>query len=320
MIAADDDSGNDRLFVIEGSSTVAEIAPDGKVIEKHPLDLPGDDSITFLRTATDGSGRRYFLASRPGAQKLYLFDANWKRLLTFPEDGNHSGIADALLADLRGIGELELFVGYLAQVGVQCIDLTGQRVWKNRAAELVLHLDVSGPDSSGRRQLLVASGTGLLQPIDADGIERAPAGLSDAYLRLIFAADLDGDEERELCGIAGKLLGQAAYVDMAVGLSPRGNERWRYSLPKGVPHHPMLEMVVGGDLLVADAGQWVIAGVDGSIHIVDINGNVIDRFNYGAAPSGMTIAEFDGRHALVIASDDGIEAWEFKAVAQADND
>lgn len=321
MIAAADDSGNDRLFVIEGSSTVAEIGTNGKVIEKHQLDLPGDDSITFLRTATDGRGNRYFLASRPMAQKLYLFDANWKHLLTFPDEGNHPGIADALLADQRGNGELEILVGYLARVGVQCIDLTGQRIWTNRrGTESVFHLDVSGPDPSGRRQLLVTTGTGLLQPIDADGLERVPVGLSDAYMGLIFAADLDGNDDRELCAIAGKLLGQATSVEMAVGLSPRGNERWRYSLLKGMPHHLLFEMVAGGDLLAGDTGQWVIAGVDGSIHILDMYGNVIDRFNYGAALSGMAIAEFDGRHALVIATDDSVEAWEFGSTPHVESD
>jgi hypothetical protein len=312
-----EDSAGDRVFVIDDSSSVVEVGVGGKVSARHRLELPqpDDTAITFLRTATDGAGNRYFVGSKLGAQQVHLFDAGWKRIVSFPEFGNHPGIADAILADLQGEGQLKMFVGYVAAVGVHCVDLDGERLWRNPAVDNVLRLGVTGPDRLGRRQLLAAEG--LVLPIDADGMERPPIGLSDTFVRLIFTADLDGDENREWCAIAMKSLGPRGFSsDMAVGLSPRGGEFWRYPLPAGMQKHVALEMVVAGDLLSGEFGQWVIAGADGSIHLLDIEGNLIDRFNYGAALSGMAIADLDGRPALLVATDESVEAWQFDAPDQ----
>ncbi|OYV86292.1 MAG: hypothetical protein B7Z73_11995, partial [Planctomycetia bacterium 21-64-5] len=63
-------------------------------------------------------------------------------------------------------------------------------------------------------------------------------------------------------------------------------------------------------------GQWVIAAVDGSIHIVGIDGTLIDHFNSGAAASGLAVAQLDGRPALIVATDKAVEAWQFEMPKQ----
>jgi outer membrane lipoprotein-sorting protein/peroxiredoxin len=313
ILAVRGDSGHDRLFVVHGSSKVIELEASGKVAAKHTLDLPeGDDApITFLRTGTDGAGNRYFLGSKPGGQQVHLFDADWKRLVSFPDNPDHPPIADAVLADLTGDGKLKMFVGYLSAVGVHCVNLDGQRLWRNPAVENVLRLDVTGADRAGRRNLLVAQG--LVLPIDAEGLEKPPVVLTDGFARLIYTADLAGDGSREWCAIALRSLGNGAFgSDMAVGFSSRGTALWKYLLPKGIHHHLAFEMVALGNLLATEFGQWVIAGADGSIHILDIDGQLIDRFNYGASPSGIAIANLAGQPALLVATDEGVEAWQFE--------
>ncbi|HWB10231.1 MAG TPA: hypothetical protein VG826_13455 [Pirellulales bacterium] len=311
-------SPSDRVFVLDGSLSVAEIAADGRMLGRHRLELPyrDDTAVTFLRTATDAAGNRYVLGSKNGVQQVHLFDAGWKRLLSFPEDGgNHPGISDATLADLDGDGELEMLVGYRQEVGVHCVTLDGERRWRNREAEFEPRLAVTGPDRRGRRQLLAAEG--LILPIDAAGHQQSPIALSDTFVRLIFTADLDGDEALEWCAIAQKSPAASKLpTDLAVGFSPDGAEQWTYPLPEGTHHHAALEMVVSGKLLGDEAGQWIIAGADASIHILDIDGRLIDRFNYGAAPSGMAVAKINGRPALVIATDDSVDAWRFEAAGQ----
>jgi hypothetical protein len=167
--------------------------------------------------------------------------------------------------------------------------------------------------------LLVAQGPqGVVLPIDAAGNERPPIVLSDAFLRLIFTADLDGDENSEWCAIALKLAGPGQPDgNLAVGLSPRGDELWRYSLPEGMHQHVEFEMVAAGNLLGGEAGQWVIAAADGSIHILGIDGGLIDQFNYGAALSGMAVANLDGRPAMLVSTDKSVEAWQFEMPAKA---
>lgn len=313
LVVPDEDSVSDRTLVIEGLPSVAEIDAAGKVAAKHRLELPDreDAAVTFLRTAVDAAGQRYFLGSKPGVQQLHLFNADWNRLLSFPDEAEHPGIADAALADLDGDGALEMVVGYVQAVGVHCVSLAGERLWRNRAAEYVFRLDVAGADRQGQRKLLVAQG--LLLPIDSQGREQPPIVLLDAFLRLIFTADLDGDQTAEWCAIALKSVGLGPSVrDMAVGLSPRGEELWRYELPEGTQQHAAFEMVAAGNLLDGEAAQWVIGAADGSIHILGIDGSLIDRFNYGASLSGLAIARLDGKPALLVSTDEGVEAWRFE--------
>lgn len=317
ILVARDDSGSDRVFVIEALPSVVEIDAEGQVLAKHRLELPerDDSAVTFLRTGVDGAGNRYFLGSKPGVQQVHLFDANWRRLLSFPDDSDHPGISDALLADLDGNGELEMLVGYVEDVGVHCVNLEGRRLWRNRAAGNVLRLDVSGPDRRGQRQLLVAAGTVL--PIDASGRERPPIAVRDAIVRLIYAADLNGDGSSEWCAIAKRTegAGESIYDDV-IGLTPRGDELWNYPLPEGMHQHAAFEMVASGNLLDTETGQWVVAAADGSIHFLTVDGSLIDNFNFGAAPSGMAVARLNGRSVLLLASDEGLEAWQFEIPGQ----
>lgn len=306
-------SGSDRVLVIEGLPRVAELNAAGQVVAQHRLELPDrdDSAVSFLRTAADASGQRYFLGSKAGVQQVHLFDGQWKRLLSFPEAADHPGIADALLADLDGDGELEMAVGYAEAVGVHGVTLAGERLWRNAAAETVLRLDVTGPDRRGQRQLLVAEG--LILPIDAEGNDWPEIASDDLFVRLVFTADLDGDGSAEWCTIAMEWLDSGKLgPTLAVGFSPNGDERWRYALPDGEHQHPAFEMVTGGDLLGVGLGQWVIAAADGSIHVLTGDGGLVDRFNYGAAPSGMAIAYLEGRPTLLISTDQAVEAWQFE--------
>lgn len=344
IVVAHDAGGNDRVFVLDGASEVAEIEAEGKPAAKHQLDLPGDadagdGAITFLRTATDQAGNRYFLGSKNGGQQLHLFDSDWKRLVSFPEAGTHPGIADAALADLDGDGELEIAAGYVRDVGVHLVTLDGERLWRNRDADEVFGLDVTRPDDHNQRRLLVAQGAVL--PIDAEGNNQPPIPLASAVVRRIFTADFHAESVSEWCAIAqqGLPTGETGS-NMAVGLSPRGHELWRYPLPDGKHRHAALEMVVAGNLLASNAGQeetvsagaeqtdddlwtrgqWVIAAADGSIHFVGMDGTPIDRFNYGAAPSGLAIAQLNGQPALIVATDDRVEAWQFWMPPEEESD
>lgn len=312
VVPGDSTDQRDRVFVIEGLPSVAEIGAAGKIVMKHRLELPDrdDSAVKFLRSAADAAGNRYFVGSKTGVQQLHLFDAGWKRLLSYPEAGDHPGISDALLADLNGDGQLEIAVGYFEAVGVHCLALDGHRLWRNRVAENVLGLAVTEPDNRGRRQLLVAQGQVL--PIDAAGREQPPISLPGDFLRLIFTADLDGNGEFEWCAIAMKpLKSGSAGPNSAVGLSPAG-ALWSYDLPDGMHRYADFEMVVAGNLLGGSVGQWVIGGADGSIHILGIDGSLIDRFNLGTAPRGMAVANLDGRPALLVSTDEGLEAWHFE--------
>ncbi|HUY88856.1 MAG TPA: redoxin domain-containing protein [Pirellulales bacterium] len=304
-------SGDDQVFVLDNWQAVVGLAADGSVKARHELELAKDSDavVSFLRTAVDADGKRYFAGSASGMQQAHVFDHEWKTLLTFPPQGARDGLADVQLGDLDGDGRLELNLGYWGSGGARSVSLAGERIWSNDSLQNILRLALSGPDNQGRRRLLVTSVQGVITPIDSTGQSGKPIVLDGRFVRLVFAADLDGDGQAEICAIAqNKLADRQLGPDVAIGLGPEGEELWTYDLPAGMPRDGAIEMVAWGKLLPGDDSQWLFAGADGSIHIVSAKGEPIDRLNYGAPLSGLGAAQLGDRRVLLISSEQSVEA------------
>jgi hypothetical protein len=302
----------DRVYALDEGSRVVQLSAEGQISMTRKLELLDEEGaeVRFLRTAVDGDGKRYFVASAAGSRQLYLFDSEWKRRLVYPAEDQPLPIGDVQLADLDGDGVLEILVGYQGLVGTHCVGLDGKTIWRNRAAENVFGLGVTALNRQGQRELLVAQG--LLLPIGADGNEQAPIMLPDSFVRAIYPGDLGQAALSPWCAIAMRPANSAKRVrDIAVGFSPRGTVLWRYPLPVGTHHNASFEMVSAGDLFGSGTVQWVLAAADGSIHMLTMDGSLLDRYNSGLAPSGMGIANLGGEPALLVASDKAIEAWGF---------
>ncbi len=297
-----------KILVHDGWTAIAELGPDGKLSARHELPLPDNSVVTYLRTARDKEGRTFFVASAGAQQQLFLFDDAWKLLVSYPPEGKHDGIADVAIGDLDGDGKPELAVGYLGVVGVQGVSLEGKRLWSNRSLSNVFRLAMTGPDAQGRRKLLCTNGRGTLVPIDDKGANGDEITVANRFLHTIVAADLDGDGQPEYCAIAGTAVG----ADTAIGLDAQGKELWNYPLPIGVHQQP-IERVVAGKLLDEPAGQWILPAADGSIHILAADSKPIDQFNYGAALTGLAVAQIDGKPALLVSSPKGVEALRVEA-------
>jgi hypothetical protein len=102
-----------------------------------------------------------------------------------------------------------------------------------------------------------------------------------------------------------------------VGITLDGRELWNYSLPAGVHGRP-IEVVTSGDIAGDGTREWLIAGADGSIHILAADGKPIDKFNTGTLLVGLGAAKFGDKRVLLVASaldkPDGdrkgtLEAW-----------
>lgn len=304
------------VLVLDNWQTVIALDAQGGVAARHKLDLPKQPEeavISFLRTAVDAQGRRYFVGSANGVQRLFLFDADWKRLLSIPDGETHPGITDVQLADLDGDGQPEINVGFWGPSGVQSASLDGQLRWQNKSCENVLRLASVSRGATGGNDLLATTALGNVVPIDAAGKEAKPLGGGKRFVQLVFTADLNGDGESEICAIGPSKTGDQMRPgqNAALGLSAAGEILWQYDLPAGLPANGALEYVTSGNLLTG-SGQWVIAGADGSIHILSADGELIDRFNSGVALSGLAVANLDGQAALVLASPAGVEAHVFQ--------
>ncbi|MEN6493209.1 MAG: hypothetical protein ABFD16_02850, partial [Thermoguttaceae bacterium] len=146
---------------------------------------------------------------------------------------------------------------------------------------------------------------GTLVLLNSEGEAKGEVSLPDQMIHWIVAADLNGDKKSELCALTPTLEGELT----AVGLGPKGEMLWDYPLPRGVHERP-IEPVSAGHLLPGDAGQWILVAADGSLHFVAANGKLIDRFNYGGTVTGVAGLKWDGRHMLLVATPDGLDAWE----------
>jgi len=324
--------GETRLAVVDGFRRIAELSLDGRVLATHDVELQPGEAFNTLRTAVGPEGRRYFaaVAILMGQQRFHLLDGRFQRLLSYPEsalENPHAGIGDVQLAALQPGGPPRAVVGYWGGVGVQAVSLEGERLWANRNVQGVQCLAL-GPavntgagDSQGDgggRQVLCAGASGALEVLGPEGEVQPPLSLPDRKLVWVAGSDFGiPGAARHYCALTGGEVGR----NEAVGLTIRRGqltETWSYRLPDGVPGQP-IELIVPGRIAVEDAnsdaaegpdtvGVWLLPGPDGSIHIVDVEGRVVERFNYGAALGGLALIHDRDRGLLVISSPGKVEA------------
>jgi thiol-disulfide isomerase/thioredoxin len=295
--------GTPKILAFDGWSTIVELQRDGTVAARHELELPQDAVVASLRTAVDGQGKRYYVAFLSAQPQLHVFDESWKHVLSFPpRDDKHDGIGDVQFTDLNGDGTLELGVGFWGDVGVQCASLDGKRLWTNRTVQFVLRLAATAPEN-GAAKLLAANSRGGLLPLDQDGKEASEIQIAGRPLQSVHAADIDGDGELEYTGLSIRSLG----ANTVVGFNLEGRELWHYDLPLGVAEKPI--ETISAARLFNNQSQWLATAADGSVHILDAAGKLIDRFNHGATLSGVAGTRFASDSVLLIASDQGLSAW-----------
>jgi thiol-disulfide isomerase/thioredoxin/outer membrane lipoprotein-sorting protein len=307
ILVLSDKSGPSRLAVVENWKSVAEVGLDGKLIGLHKLDLAESEVVGSLRSAVGADGKRWLVAFLSTQQRCHVLDANWKVVTSYPEDAlkkPHSGIGDVQLGDLDGDGKLKMFVSYWGVVGVQGVSLEGKRLWGDRSLSNVMSMAIGTPDEKGRRKLYCANIMGSLVVLDSQGNRQGEVKIPDRMLHWIVSADLRGDGPLSWCAMAAPKLGD----NLAIGLTVDGKELWNYSLPAGVQPQP-IEPIITGRLTRSGAGQWILPGPDGSIHVLSADGKPWDKFNSGLTLQGLATVEIGGQLVLVVSSANGLEAW-----------
>lgn len=303
------DGQNDRILVIEAFKGIAELGPDGKIAGDKKFKLADNEVVSALRTAVDGKGNRYFAAFAVSQQRFHFFDKDWNQLFSFPEDAlenKHDGIADVELGDLNGDGVPEAYVGYWGLVGVQAVSLDGKRTASNRRISDVVRCAISAPDKDGARGLFCVNRRKNLAVLDGQLQQITELTVPNRPLTWVVSAPLSGDPNLDWCTLCSARLGE----NIALGIDLDGRELWNYPLPEGWHPQPIEPIIPGS--LDGKKGVWLLAGTDGSIHIVAPDGTAIDRFHYGKQLCGLATAKINGRQVLLVASPDGVEALEIE--------
>ena len=296
-----------QIYVIDQIHDIVELAGSGKMVARHKNLVPKDPPFTWMRTATDKQGNRYFVLGAVGQQQFHLFDGKWLRLLSYPVEGS-AQVFDALPADLDGDGQLELCAGYFGQAGVQAASLEGKRLWSNRTIENVANLAVTEANEQGKRTLLCAHQLGTLVPIRFDGEAETPIRLPEHAVTHVVAADLDGDGHEEYCTLAADASGGRQIVGLRLGATGGGEFTWSQPIPKGEPSAP-IESLTSGRLESGKPGLWIVAGADGSVHFFAADGTPVDQFNTGSTLTGLAATTIEGKPALLLAHPDKLQAF-----------
>ncbi len=308
--------GSQKILVIDEAKSIAELKNDGTVAATHPLQLQGNEIVTALRTAVAGDGKRYFLGCARGTQRIHLFDESLKTLLVYP-DSLHPGITDAQFADLTGDGKLQMIIGYASVAGVHAVDLQGNRLWADRSMVDAFRVAVLTSGQPGPPSVLAMNGGvggGTLIQLDSQGKRIREISVADSSVGWVVAEDVDGNGSSDICvlAVATKPDGQApADTIDSMGIDLGGKVLWRQPTVRGV-HYESIEPVVAGNVFPDGPSQWLIAAADGSISIVAADGQLVDRFAYGAELSGLATAKWDGKAVLLVATPKAVEAWQIE--------
>jgi hypothetical protein len=296
-----------RLFVIDGWREVVELSTRGEVAKRYPLDIPPDAAVAVLRGGADGQGRRYFAGAARGGKQLFVFDQDWKLICTYPgKESEHPGIQDLCLADLDGDGEIEIYAGFAGPAGTHRISLAGQRQWSHRAIQGVLAVAAARSRHSPA-SLLVAGEEGLIGRVEPNGQSHRKIAVGHRGIHHITSNPADEGRPTPYCGLSYN--GDGSLV--AVGLDPNFLEVWSYPLPAALYRH-QVDFPISVQLL-DDAGfQWLLAGADGSIHVVSDDAEFSDHFNFGQHLAGLAAARLADRSILLVATVNRLSALQIQ--------
>jgi len=291
-------------LVFDGWRALVELDSSGQTIARHELDITEKAITSYLRTAVDGEGKRWYVTSSVNQQQCFLLDDQFQTTLKYPEERN-PGIADVRLADLAGKGKLEIVVGYWGAAGVQGVSLEGERKWSNRTIENVLQILISSKDDEGRRKALCYSTSGTFLPINDQGEAGLDIRIPGRTLSSVAAEDVNGDGAVDICALAVDVKQLGRFT--AIGLNEDGKELWSYELPPG-NHNYMIERIVPARLGKSDGG-WLLPAADGSIHLLTVTGELVDKFDYGAPLTGLSMAWWNDSPVLLVSTPDSFTTW-----------
>lgn len=309
FVLASDQADGTKIYICDGPRTIVELDHTGKLVSRHELKLPEQAAVSFGRTVVDESGKRYFAAAAPLAPQVFLFDAEWELLRSFPAASETPlAVMDVALADLGDAdGTPEVVTGNVADLGLIAYSLEGEVIWRNRAFPNVISI-APVQDSAGKWLSYLAGDAGTVLRVNRFGHEEPAVTVADWPVLKLTSAQFTGAKQAEFLAISNNAQGEM----FAVGITSQLKEAWNYPLPAGV-HQKPIEPVTSSNLLPGRQGEWWLAGPDGSVHVISEDGEFHDSFHTGAALTGLAATKLNGQPVLLVATEAGVTAWQIES-------
>ncbi|MDO4576452.1 MAG: redoxin domain-containing protein [Planctomycetia bacterium] len=314
LVLPGENGNSDTLFVLENGDVMTQISPHGKVLNRFPLPLEnGSFEIAALTAVNPKDGKRYFVTY---GKQVHVFDEQWKPVFHYPDkplSELSDLVADVVVDDLDGDQELEFYVSFWSGEGVHRIGLDGKPVAHSAADDVVFqmaamhHFPLDEKPKPGPA-LLCIDPSGIISVWDARLNLIGSVAVKDRTLGWIAASDLSQNGTENI--VAVSIAVGAKYK--AVGITPAGKELWSLNLPDGAYPRPIDKIFpVHLKNPVTTQGQWLLLGADSSLHLIDMDGILVDRFNFGKIINGIASATLNGKPVLLISTPDDLRAMEF---------
>ena len=287
-----------QILVLDGGQSIVEFDIQGNLVDRHELPIHEVQKGGILRTSVDSQGQPWYLASGVGWQQVYLFDESWQNILTFPEK-KHSGIGDVYLGDRAEKNNPTFLVGYWGGLGIQGGTFDGRRLWANRSMDHVLQITSGPPDIKGETTIWCTSTRGTILVLTAEGKTSHELYIEDQALMAVAR----NPKKDSHCGLAIKSSGWYS----AVGFSEDGLKQWEYPLPPG-EYATQAPRIQRADFPDGTLG-WLLCAANGSLHWLDHEGHLVDRFDYDQLITGVAMGTVPDGTLLLISTDQHLTAW-----------
>lgn len=296
-----------RLLVLSALRRVVPIeTATGLAGAPIDLGLAEDELITQLRPSLspeEAPTTLEYVGFSQAGQFAYRFDKQLRKISRYAASKqHHRAITDAQLVDLEKDGQFELYLSFAPPLGCQRIEANGVRSWNYRNAgggsSIVARLDVSPA------HLLLTNDAGMVVPLSSKGVAGTPLDLGK---RTVHQLVTNARRPSQLIGLAYTVQGRL----IAVGFDQAMQELWSYGLPSGLFRY-QVSSPQWVQLTESETGHWLIAGPDGSVHIVQADGRFFDSFRVGEQISGIAGHRLtNGKARLYVATERTVTAYDY---------
>lgn len=308
-------SGVHSIWVNEGWRSVAVLNPrDGTLQKTAPLDLPENASVSMLTTPHGKLQGQVFAGGDLLGKQVFVFDDQWERLISYPDAAvKHAGIRDWQVEDLNDDGQWQLAVGFWELLGVHGVEQDGRRKWGNRECGSVQSVVSGAPSPIGWRQWMIVGDTGRVHPLNHHG-NAEPIMRGPELIDQLYSAPGTAGHASPYLAISTSSSGRRTVR----GMTDRLNEVWAYDNFPAAAHRNRLRFVTSGRIRLGDAWRplWILAGPDGSVHLIGHEGVFNDFFYFGKPIDGIAAWDDGERSLLLIAADGEVRAIELAAPTQ----
>ena len=297
-------NSSQQLVVMEGTRRAAMIGISGSIDSRFELPIPQDAVVTRLRTAVAGDGKRYFVGFSQLGQQAFVFDESFQLLFAYPQTPQpNRQILDAQILDLNEDGKLEIFFGFNAPVGIHRVNLKGERVWSNRTSPGVPSITVRR--LARPQYLLITDDSGLIRSVSNTGKEGPSITVSNRTIHQLIASRSPAAQPTQFLGMSLTIEGRL----ITLGLTNQLQELWSYGLPQGT-YQSQVEICHSAQLWDDTGYQWLLAGPDGSVHVIGDEGNFFDYFRLGKPIDGLSAYRLEDKGVIVVSTDATVTAYE----------